>query len=144
LYTSANSSQSSSQMGSDLTSIRAATKQMWQGQGTYGVSGDVLNNTLVAARRIPTTITVDTTTTPNTLTHQASGTIVVAAAAAAGQFTVTMTNIPVDICMPLMAQATGWISVKAGTAAARTTFPITPANAATDCATGSPMIFTAN
>lgn len=142
LYSGATSSQSSTQAIQDVTSLRAATKQLWQGQGTYGPATTNLNNTLVTAKRIPTTISVDTSTTPNTLTHQNNGTVNIASTGSG--FTMTLTNIPVDVCMPMLTGAQGWISVQAGSAAARTAFPISPANASADCATGTTLVFTGN
>ncbi len=140
LYTSASSSEASTSITKDLHAIREATKQLYSGQGTYGVATTNLNDTLVAAKKVPTSISVDTTTTPDTLTHKKDGTINVASTGAS--FSVTLTNIPVDVCMPLMTSAAGWTSVKGGTATARTTFPVTPEQAQADCATGTTMIFT--
>ena len=141
LYTSASSSQSSTQLIQDVTSIRSAVKSMWQGQGTYGTS--VINDTLVAAKRIPTTIKVDTATTPNTLTHVLNGTITVTGATST--FTVAMTNITPDVCIPLLTTAQGWVSVQVASGTAITAFPIAPATAATSCGTTAATItFTGN
>ena len=140
LYSSASSSQASTQISQDVTAIRAGLKQLWNGQGTYGTAGTNLNDTLVAAKRIPTTIRVDATTTPDTLTHQLDGTVTIASTGVG--FTITLTNIPEDVCIPLMTSAQGWTSVKAGTATAITSFPIAPASAVTACATGTTLVFT--
>lgn len=142
LFGSAQSSQSSTQMVQDIISIRSNTKALFLGQGSYGAAGTNLNNILVTAKRIPTTIKVDTTTTPNTLTHQLNGTVNVASSGTGQTFTITMTEVPADVCIPLMTGAQSWVSVKGGTAAARTTFPIAAATAAADCATGTDMVFT--
>lgn len=142
LFASAQSSQSSTQMVQDVISIRSSTKALFMGQGTYGAAGTNLNNILVMAKRIPTTIRVDTTTTPNTLTHQLNGTVNIASGTGGQNFTISMTDIPADVCIPLMTGAQSWLSVKAGTASARTTFPIAAGTAAADCATGTDMVFT--
>jgi len=140
LFGTAQSSQSSTQMVQDLTAMRSTTKSLYMGQGNYGTSGNNLNDILVVAKRVPTTIKIDTSTTPDTLTHQMNGTVNVASTGAG--FTITLTNIPADVCVPLMTGAQNWTSVKAGTATAITTFPVAAATAATDCATGTTMVFT--
>lgn len=142
LFGTAQSSQTSTQMVQDLTSLRSTTKALFLGQGNYGTASANLNDILVVARRVPTTIMVDTSTTPDTLTHALNGTVNVAVGATNTQFTITLTNIPADVCVPLLSGARDWFSVQAGTATARTAFPITPAAAATDCATGTTLVFT--
>jgi len=142
LFGTAQSSQTSTQMVQDLTSLRSTTKALFLGQGNYGTASANLNDLLVTAKRVPTTVLVDSSTTPDTLTHSLNGTMNVAVGATNNQFTITLTNIPADVCIPLMAGAREWVSVKAGTATARSTFPITTANASTDCATGTTMVFT--
>lgn len=146
LYNSANSSEQSTSLSKDLHAVRAATQHIFQGQGSYGVAGTNLNDILVSANKIPTSIRVDSATTPDTLTHKANGTVNVASTGTSGtSFAITMTNIPIDVCIPLMSQSTGgWTSIKAGTAAERTTFPITPTVAEADCKTGTTMVFTAS
>lgn len=140
LYNSANASQNATQMLQDVTALRASTQQIWQGQGSYGTSGTNLNDVLVTSNRVPSTVKVDTSTTPDTLTHAADGTINVASTGTG--FTMTLTNIDPELCVPMMTGATGWTSVKAGSGTARTSFPISPATATTDCATGTTMVFT--
>lgn len=143
LYNSANSSEQSTSLSKDLHAVRAATQQIFQGQGSYGVAGTNLNDILVSANKIPTSIRVASATTPDTLTHKANGTVNVASTGTS--FAITMTNTPIDVCIPLMSQSTGgWTSIKAGTAAERTTFPITPTVAEADCKTGTTMVFTAS
>lgn len=139
LYLSASSSERSTTMSRDLLAIQAATKQIFSGQGTYGATGTNLNNVLVVSKKVPTTIKV-AAGTPPVLTHQNNGTVVVASTVTS--FAVTMTEIDTDICVPLLAGASGWASVKAGTAAARTAFPVAPADAVADCETGTTMVFT--
>lgn len=142
LFGTAQSSQSSTQLTQDLTSLRASTKSLFLGQGNYGTASASLNDLLVTAKRVPSTIMVDASTTPDTLSHSLNGTIATAVGATNTQFTITLTNIPADVCVPLLSGARDWVSVKAGTATARTTFPISTANAATDCATGTTLVFT--
>lgn len=134
LYTSASSSERSTTMGRDLMAIQTATKTIYSGQGTYGAAGTVLNDVLVAAKKVPTTIKVDTATTPNTLTHQANGTITVQSTGPG--FEVRLSAIEPDLCVALMTGASGWTGVKVGpTPGAGTlrTPPVNPATAAGDC-----------
>lgn len=140
LYTSATSSERSTTMGRDLVAMQAAAKQIYSGQGAYGVSGTNLNDVLVSAKKIPTTINVNASTTPNTLTHQANGTVNIASTGPS--FSVTLTNIDKEICIPLMTGTSGWRSIKAGAGAVRTVLPVDPTTAASDCATGTTMVFT--
>lgn len=142
LFASAQSSQSSTQMIQDVVAISSNTKSLFLGQGTYGTTGSNLNSILVTAKRIPTTIKVNSAVTPNTLTHPLNGTINVTSSGAGQTYTITVTNVPEDVCLPLITGTQNWVSVKAGTAAARTTFPITPVVAAADCATGTTVVFT--
>lgn len=140
LYNSASASQNSTQMLQDVTALRAATQQIWQGQGSYGTSGTNLNDVLVTANRVPSTVKVDSSTTPDTLTHASDGTITIASNGSG--FTMTLTDIEPELCVPMLTGATGWSSVQAGSASARTSFPISPNTATTDCSTGSTVVFT--
>ena len=140
LYSSASTSERSTSMSRDLTAIQSAAKTIFSGQGTYGAAGTNLNDTLVVAKKVPTTISVDTGSTPNVLTHQANGTTNIVSTGSS--FSITLTNMDPELCVPMMTGASGWTSVQVGTAAARTAFPVAPATAAADCATGTTMVFT--
>lgn len=142
LYNSATSSQQTTQLTQDMSAVRAAVKQMWQGQGSFGANGTNLNNVLVTARKVPTTVRVDTTTNPNTLTHAANGTMTITSSVTT--FDVAVTNIDESLCIPLLTGAQGWTSVTVAGSAAITTFPITPAVASTACAAGTVVTFRGN
>lgn len=142
LYNSANSSQSATQLSRDLTAIRVGVKSLYGiGQGSFQTAN--MNNTLVISNKVPSTMSVDTSTTPNTITHALNGTVNVVGATTT--FSETITNIPSDVCTTLMSTGQGWLSIKAGSAAARTP-PVAPATAATDCGAAATvtMIFTSN
>lgn len=133
LFGSADASQKTNQIQADVASIRSAVKGIFAGQGGYGTTN--LNNVLQTANKLPSDLSVDTSTTPYTITHSMSGTIAVVGATTA--YTITLTNIPTDVCVGLLTNAgNGWSSIKVGGAAALTTFPITPAiaSSATNCA----------
>lgn len=140
LYNAATSSQSSTQMVQDVTTLRAATKQLFLGQGTYGAAGTDLGATLQAANRLPSTIK---TNAAGALTHQLNGTVVITAAGAT--FTIAINNIPSDVCIPLLTNTSGWNSVQVDANAAITVFPIAPAAAANACGAGTvTLTFTSN
>lgn len=142
LYNAAQSSQASTQMVQDLTSVRAAVKQLWLGQGAYGTGGGTnLNDTLVASNRLPTTIRVDTTTTPDTLYSVLNGTFTITGFPTT--FTIAVTNVPDDVCMTLLTNTTGWTQVVVSVSSTTiTAFPITPAQAATACSGTTTLTYT--
>ncbi|QHE89335.1 type IV pilin protein [Hydrogenophaga sp. BPS33] len=142
LYQNAMSSQQTTQLTQDLAAVRASVKQIWQGQGSFGASGTNLNSVLVTAKRIPTSIRVDSTTTPPTLTHAGNGNVVVTSAITS--FEVTMTNINEDICIPLLTGAQGWLSVSVSGGTPVTSFPVSPPDAVTACAAGTTIAFRGN
>lgn len=138
LYTAATSSQSSTQLVSDVTAVRAAVKQLYLGQGTYGTGN--LASTLVASKRLPTTIR-SSTDTPPVLTHQSGSVITVTGASAT--FTVKVAGVSPDVCIPLVTNTEGWSSMLVGDASV--TSPASPATAATACGTAAKDItFTSN
>ena len=143
LYGSASSSQQSTAMTQDLSSIRAALKTLWAGQGTYGAPGTNLNAVLKSAGRIPTTMS-SSAATPPVITHALNGTLVAAAAATAGQFTITLSNIPTDVCTSIVTSTSNWLGLSVEGAVV--TLPATPADAAVKCSTvnANTMIYTGN
>jgi prepilin-type N-terminal cleavage/methylation domain-containing protein len=138
LFGGASSSQISTQMTSDLSALRSAVKEVYMGQGGYGTAN--LNAVLVNGKKVPTTMTV-TAGTPPTITHSLNGTVT--ATGATTNFTLTVTDMPTDVCLNLITRSTGWTSVKVGSATAITAFPITPDTASTQCsaAATSTIIF---
>lgn len=142
LFNQANSAQKSNDLISNLVALRTSVRDLWSGQGGYGTT--VINDTLVTAKRIPSNWTVNTATTPDTITHQLNGTITVTGATTS--FTIAATALPEDVCTTLMtAGGAGWVSVQANAGTVRTP-PIAPATAAADCGASSAntLTFTAN
>jgi type II secretory pathway pseudopilin PulG len=125
LYNNASSTQAATQLTSDLTAIKASVKQLFAGQGGYGAVS--LNSTLIAANKIPTTMSIS----GSTITHQMNGTLTVAGNTAT--FDTTIASIPTAICVNIVTGTSGYTQIKVGANAARTTVPFSPANAATDC-----------
>lgn len=133
LFGSADSSQKSNQMLSDVTALRTAIKGMYSGQGGYGTVN--LNSVLKTARKIPTTMTADASTPP-VITHSMNGTVTVSGTGGGATFSIAITNIPTDVCVQLLSNSSsGWNSITVG-GSTLSTFPISPAVAAstTNCA----------
>ncbi len=143
LFSSADASQRGNQMLSDITALRAAIKGLYSNQGGFGTAN--LNGVLKASNKLPGTMSANGDTPP-VITHNLNGTLT--AQGATSNFTLTVTNIPTDVCSDLLSRATNmWVSVKVGAAAAITTFPVAPdtASNSTYCgaAATNTMVFTA-
>lgn len=139
LYGSATTSQASTQLVSDITAIKSATKQLFMGQGTYGAAGTNLNATLIAANKIPTTIRANGAA----LNHSLNGQVTVTSNG--GTFTIALTNIPISTCISLLTSAQDWASVTApGGQTLAANLPSTPANATLRCNALGPMTFVSN
>lgn len=137
LGNSGTSSANTIQFSRDITAIAQATKQIYQGQGGYGTGS--LNAILRDGRKLPTTMSVSGTT----ITHSLNGTVAVAGNTT--NFTITVTNVPADVCLGVVSGASGYLSVQVGANAAITAFPITPATASTQCAgAAQTLVFTAS
>lgn len=134
LFGSADASQKGNQMLSDINALRSAVKGMYAGQGGYGTTN--INGVLKTANRIPSTMTADASNPP-VITHSMNGTVTATGTSGGAQFSIALTNIPTAVCVQLLSNSSaGWVSVQVGAAAAITTFPISPATAAsaTNCA----------
>lgn len=134
LYGNASSSSNAVGMTKDLMAVRSATQQLFQGQGGYGTAS--LNATLITANKIPGDLAVS----GSTISTPLGGTLVVTGNTS--NFTLTTDNIPADVCTQLLTNlSTGWTSVKVGSSAALTTFPVSPAiaTAAGQCGGTAPF-----
>lgn len=134
LFGNASATQTTTQMKSDLSALRVAVKSLYFGQGGYGTVN--LNSTLIGASKVPSTMP----TAGAVINHSQNGTVTVTGATS--QYSIAVTNISTDVCIGLVAGTNGWTSVKIGTAAVITTFPITPALASTQCAASDPIALT--
>lgn len=136
LFGSAGSSQTTTQMTSDLSAIRAATKSLFFGQGGYGTVS--LGEVLINGKKVPTTMPVTGTAPSRVINHSQSGTVTVTGATS--KFTVAVTNISTDVCIGLAA-STGWNAMQIG-ATNNTVLPINPTSASTQCAVSDPIAMT--
>lgn len=139
LFSAGSSTQKSNQLAQGLVGIRTAVKGLYAGQGSYATLGTNGNAIVINAGKMPSDFAVSGTS----VTHPLNGNLTVANNGGL-QFSVTVTNVPQSNCVDLMTSATGWISVRAGSAAARTT-PVDPATANADCnAATQTLVFVAS
>lgn len=124
------SEQTSTAMTSDVVALRSAMQQLYSGQGSYGAAN--VNNTLAVANKIPTSIKVNTTTNPYTLTNQQDGTINIVGNGTT--FSITTTNISADVCTALVSGLAnqGFIGISVNGSALA--LPPTPDTASAACA----------
>lgn len=139
MYSAASSSQTSNQLTSDVVALRTATRALHATTGNYGAAS--LNGVLVSSKKVPSSMY----STGTTIQHGTNGGTVVVTGATTN-FTITLTAVPQDVCISMLPQVTGFVSVKVDALAAVTAFPISPATALTNCAAagGSTIIFTSN
>lgn len=131
LLTGAFGSAQSNRTTEEVISIRTAVKKMHSGQAY--TTGN-FTTTLVSARVLPSTLTVDATT--NAVTNAWGGTVTVVGAPP--NFTIAYTAVPQDVCINSVSGANGWTRISnAEGANAITTFPVTPTDAATVCTTAT-------
>lgn len=135
LFNSAQSSNLAVSMLKDLTALRSATQQLYQGQGGYGAAAANLNNALVNGLKVPGDMVTNNTVNPATITAPwPGGTVIVAGTANPSRFSITFNAVPRDICVQLIANsATGWFSVATTTGGTVLAFPVSPALASTNC-----------
>jgi len=135
LYNAASSSQVANQLNSGISALRASTKSLYATTGGYGTGP--LNSVLINANKVPSTLYYS----GSTITHQLNGNVTITGANTT--FTITVTNLPTDVCVSLATAATGYTQVVVGSTTL-STFPITPAAASSACSTGVTMVFTAS
>lgn len=139
LYSSAATSQSSTQFSSDMSAIRSTIRSAFYGQAAYGAAaGTNLNTVLISGKRVPTTMA----SSGSVITHSLNGTMT--ATGYVSNYAVALTNIPLAVCMNLLTSASGWGQVLVTTGVVQTTFPISPATAATECAKSTTVTFTSS
>lgn len=128
LFNSAQSSNNVVTLLKDLTAIRSAAQQLYMGQGGYGT--DSLIEQLHKAGKIPGDIPVNTS--DYTAKTPLGGNIKITGETS--QIEIEISEVPKDVCIQLVTNASsGWMSVEVNGATARTAFPVTLANATSDC-----------
>lgn len=138
LYSSATSSESSTSLQRDIGALQAATRQIFNGQGTYGAAR--LNSILDTANKVPSTLAVSGTGATMVYKTRANGDVTVTGVN--NTFTIAVTNVSADLCVPLLTNAAGWTTVRVTGGTAQTVFPISPTTAQTECTKGTVITFT--
>lgn len=131
---STNSSKDTVQLIKDITAVRSATQAFYNGAGGYGTAS--LDSTLITSNKIPSTLPIS----GGTISTSIGGTLTVTGNTT--NFTMTLTNVPADICSQLLSNmSNGWASVKVGSSAAITTFPVPPSTATSNSNCGGSAPF---
>lgn len=126
LYNAASTGSNSTQMLRDVTGLQTATKSLYAGQSGYGTAS--LNDTLINFKAVPTSWSVNGTA----ITHSLNGAVEVTGDSAV--FNVSLADLPKDVCIKLLSNASaGWSKYTVGSATG--TFPVDPTSANTACST---------
>jgi len=132
LLSSAFSSAQSNQTIEDLTALRTAVRKLYSGQ-SYAAA---LAPTLIAAKAVPNTLTVNTTN--NTISNSWGGAVTLTGSGSS--FTIQYTNVPQDVCINTVSGASGWTQIDRSGSNAVTTFPVTAAAASAVCSSSTNTI----
>ena len=136
LFNSAQGSNQAVTMLKDIIAIRSATQQLYTGQGGYNNAAGAINTELNNARKVPSDL-IWQAGNANFRTPWGGTLAVGATAANAPNFTITLTAVPASVCAQLVTSASdGWAQVQIG-GQTFTAFPITPAQANTNCSTAA-------
>lgn len=126
LYNAASTGSNSTQILRDVTGLQTATKSLYAGQSGYGTAS--LNDTLINFKAVPSNWSIN----GSTITHSLNGTATVTGAGS--QFTVALANLPKDVCIKLLSNASaGWASYVTDGDTTGSAFPVDPAKASTSC-----------
>ncbi len=141
-YSTANATQSASQMATELQSLRSSVKDLYSGQGNFG-SADAtyadITPSMIAANKVPSTLN-KIGTPPATLRTSTGGLVEIEGSAS--DFTITYNGVPKAQCISAITGAggNGWLDMTAGTVTAATFSP-TAANTACASATANTIVF---
>jgi prepilin-type N-terminal cleavage/methylation domain-containing protein len=134
MFNSADMSQKSNQMLTDIAGIRIGVRGLYAASGGYGTTS--LNSVLISSKKLPGSLSISGTETIN---HTMGGTVTVTGTTSG--FKIDITNLPKEVCMNLATSpGTVWNSLIVGVKT-YTTLPISPATAATDCNITNVMTF---
>ena len=138
-YTTANATQSASQMAIELQSLRNSVKDLNSGQGgVFGnTDGENMTAAIIGAQRVPSTLNISGTT----IKTVNGGEVIIKGYVS--DYTIEYTGIGKALCVSALTGpgANGWLKIKANDATAAAKF--TPAAAATACneATNNTLVF---
>lgn len=133
LLNGAFSSAGTNELSEQVNAVQAGVKKLYMGQ-TAGYS-TVSNSVLAAAGVFPSTVPVDAN---GNAINNWGGTVTVSSANS-GTFDIAYTNVPSAVCINAVTAGGSWTTIKVGSTT-ESTFPITPAQAQTDCGTTNASI----
>jgi hypothetical protein len=134
LLTSAFGNAQSNRAMEEIVSIRTAARKLYSGQA---IPAAVLDANLVAARALPTTLTVGA---GNAITSPWGA--VTVTGLAGNTFSISYAGVPQAECVNILSGASGWISVT-GSGAAQNNLAgatVTTAQATTTCVAGANLV----
>lgn len=133
LISNAFSGANSNRSVQEIVSLQIESKKLFMGQQAgYGTTS--FNDTLIAAKKIPSTLKVSA---PSTITNSWNGAVVLSGATGGTTFTISYASVPQEVCVDILTAlgTQNWTGLTVnGTARS---VPVTPANATTWCAAGS-------
>jgi outer membrane murein-binding lipoprotein Lpp len=136
LLTGAFSSAKSNQANEEVIGLRTAVRKLYMGQ-TYGTADMAAN--LITAKAAPGTLAVNGTS----LRNGWGGTVTLVGSGAG--FAITYPDVPKDVCVSMLSGASGWTSVKTNDGTAIETFPLTVADATSQCsANDNTIVYTSS
>jgi hypothetical protein len=109
----------------ETISLRTAVRKLFSGQ-TFP-AGTSIAETMITAKAVPGTLTV---AAPSTITNSWGGAVTIIGTGAT--FNLTYNNVPQDVCVNMLAGASGWNSA-GGNGTTVTNMPVTAADAAKIC-----------
>lgn len=125
----------------ELVALRTGTVKLFMAQSASYTTAN-LTDQVIGAKANPTTLTVSGTSPSRTLTNAWNGGVVITGATS--QFTISYASVPQDACVTLMSSSAGWVSAQVTGQTLRTTTPVTPAQAASDCGATNTITWTAS
>lgn len=136
LLTGAFGSAQNNRATEEIVSLRTAAKKLYAGQ----IYPAAMNGSMIAARAVPGSLTVDATA--GTITNSWGGavTLVGTNSAADNTFTISYGGTSQDACVNLASGATGWTKVKINASADITALPVSAATASAQCAAGANVV----
>ena len=136
LLTGAFSSAQSNRVAEEVISIRTGVKKLFMGQSVgYGADGTDLLPVVIAAKVMPTTITVTGAGAAGVASNSWAGAVTIASVGG-NKFSITYAAVPVDACINILSGASGWDSITAG-GGVISVFPAAPSDVQTKCGTAA-------
>jgi prepilin-type N-terminal cleavage/methylation domain-containing protein len=107
LYGNAQSKQNENATMTGIMSIQANVRDLFYGQGYDDVNNDIMVN----ASGIPSSFSVDDSTTPFTITHPLGGDVSVSTGDTGSEFDITVGGVPQATCITMAGRNSGFLEV---------------------------------